>query len=68
MLATVNFWMCDRLTDASVIVLAEHCQQLVDVNFSLCEQLTNASVVALAEHCPLSAGHRHLPCTPRVID
>ena len=53
-LTNVNFGGCDRLSDASVVALAEHWNtvaHLTNVHFSKCDLLTDASVTALAVHC-----------------
>ena len=43
---------CDNLTDAAVVVLAEHFLGLISVDLAFFDNLTDAEVVALAEHCP----------------
>ena len=40
-----------KVTDTSVIALAEHCPGLTAIDLVCCPNITDASIVALAEHC-----------------
>ena len=38
----MDFYYCDKLTDAAVTALATHCAQLTSVDFRGCGKLTDA--------------------------
>ena len=41
-----------KITDTSVIALAEHCSGLTEIYLGACFNITDTSVIALAENCP----------------
>ena len=51
-LTSLDVSACYKLTDASVVAVAEHCPGLMSLIVYECRNLTDASVVAVAEHCP----------------
>lgn len=42
---------CKKLTDVSVLAIAQTCDNLLSLNLSFCGNITDASVLAIAQKC-----------------
>ncbi|XP_026684033.1 F-box/LRR-repeat protein 20-like [Diaphorina citri] len=42
---------CQSMTDNSLNILAQYCNNVEDINLNLCKKLTDATSLALSKHC-----------------
>ena len=48
----IKLSFCNKVTDAGVVALAEHCKELREINLWGCDQVTDAGVRAFKERLP----------------